>query len=361
MTSLFNSLINSVLPGGAAQGNQGSQSMLSAVMQLPGRIGAMPIQPLNVINQAKAYLGMREETLKIGIFVDPRLDDESIDLMIKLFEPSNAKTRVLVHVLSDDMALSDHVSYNALVFALQSPDVAKSLIAQSVEQELPTLVALKEGLRRDGADALELSILDVVSMRKSDLFVSQVSSWFADNLSAHSMALASDFIFMRPALAQSVVAATAKQNAVIAAVFFLPGADLPAMTLNQVKMVLQLAFIYGEELTFKRVAEAVVVVLCAYGSRALARYATEDLSKLLKWPTRIAVAYGSTLALGKGMELWLQHAPEIPLLDNPLPDIPSMSELTQKFLPESHGAVQSDTLPLPIENTEEEVDTPEKA
>jgi len=319
--------------------------MLSTVLNIPKHFGAMPIQPLNVINQAKSYLGMRDETLKIGLFVDPRLSDESIDLMIKLFEPSNAKTRVLVHVLSDDMVLSDHVSYNALVFALKTPDIAKSLIAQSVVQELPTLVAVEEGLRRDGADALELSILDVVSMRKSDLFVSQVSGWFADNLSEHRMALASDFIFMRPALAQATIAATARQNAVIAAVFFLPGADLPAMTLNQVKMVLQLAFIYGEELTLKRVAEAVVVVLCAYGSRALARYATEDMPKLLKWPTRIAVAYGSTFALGKGTELWLEHAPEIPFLEHPLPDIPSISELTDKFLPEPPVAESSSSLP----------------
>ncbi|MCL2525793.1 MAG: hypothetical protein FWE46_01895, partial [Coriobacteriia bacterium] len=59
--------------------------------------------------------------------------------------------------------------------------------------------------------------------------------------------------------------------------FFLPGADLPVMTLNQVKMALQLAFIYGEELTLQRAAEAAVVVLSAYGSRAVARTATRDL------------------------------------------------------------------------------------
>jgi len=65
--------------------------------------------------------------------------------------------------------------------------------------------------------------------------------------------------------------------------------------------------------------------------------------------------------LGKGMELWLQHAPEIPLLDNPLPDIPSMSDLAHKFLPDSHGDGSPDTLPLPAVSAEEEVDTPEKA
>jgi uncharacterized protein (DUF697 family) len=134
------------------------------------------------------------------------------------------------------------------------------------------------------------------------------------------MALASDFVFMRPALAQATVAATARQNAIIAAIFFLPGADLPVMTLNQIKMALQLAFIYGEDLTLKRIAEASIVVLCAYGARAAARAATRDLPRALKWPVKIGVAYTSTLALGKGMEAWLLNAPDIPALDKPVPD-----------------------------------------
>jgi len=299
-------------------------------MDIPKRMGSIPIHPTSIVSQAKSYLGMRGEALKIGLFIDPRMSDETIDVLVKLFKPSNEDTRVFVHVISDDMCLGDQVSYHALVFALATPDMAYSLVRQALELELPTLIAVEEGLRAEAADYYGVSILEVISARKPELLVTQAATWFADNLGEHRMALAADFAFMRPALAQATITSTAKQNAVIATVFFLPGADLPVMTLNQVKMALQLAFIYGEELTLQRAAEAAVVVLSAYGSRAVARTATRDLPVALKWPVKIAVAFGTTLALGKALEMWLLHGPDISALDQPLPDIPSLGELAGK-------------------------------
>ncbi|MCL2679869.1 MAG: hypothetical protein FWF11_00095 [Coriobacteriia bacterium] len=310
------------------------QSSVSTLQKYSGVLGSLtgapifkksyatlPVQPLSLLHQAKSYLGMRNETLKLGLFVDPRLADATIDCLVQLFKPAGEKTRVLVHVIKDEMSLSDHVSYDAAVFVVHGPDCAQQLIAAAHEQGLPTLVVLEEGLRHDAATAYDISILDVASARKDELLTTQMANWFADNLSEHRMALAADFAFMRPALASSTITATARQNAIIAAVFFVPGADLPVMTMNQIKMVLQLAFIYGEDLTLSRVAESAVVVIAAYSSRAAVRTVLAGTSRIFNLPLKCAVAYASTLALGKGMELWLQKAPDIPLLEKPIPSL----------------------------------------
>jgi len=322
MKSLFNSI------GGSVTTMQKYSGMLGSVTKkVPFRAG-LPIQPLSVLHQAKSYLGMRNESLKLGLFLDPRLSDQTIDLIVRLFKPVSEKARVLVHVLSEDMTLGDHVSYDAAIFVVRTPDIAWHMVNGAVTQDLPTLVVVEEGLRRDAADIYQVSILDVASARKPDLLVAQMAGWFAENLKEHRMALAADFIFMRPALATTTINDTARQNAIIALVFFLPGADLPVMTLNQVKMILQLAFIYGEELTISRIAEAVVVVLSAYASRGAVRTLTEEKSRLISLPIKCAVAYASTVVLGKGMELWLLRAPRIAALDKPIPALPGFGKKT---------------------------------
>jgi uncharacterized protein (DUF697 family) len=335
MTSPFDKVTS------ALQVVQKYSGVLGGVVEIPKRFSAFPIRPFNILEQAKSYLGMRDESLKIGLFIDPRTSDETIDLIVKLFEPANEKTRVLVHILTEELSLGEKVSYDAMVFMVHSSDRDYAVIEQSLGHELPTLLMVEEGYRQDAAYAYDMSILDVVSARKPELLVAQTSAWFADNLSEHRLALASDFTFMRPALAAATTAATAKQNAIIAAIFFLPGADLPVMTLNQIKMALQLAFIYGEELTFKRIAEITFVVLAAYGSRSAVRSLTQNQSRILSWPVKIAVAYASTLAVGKGLELWLTKGPEIPALDEPIPSVGELlaktpladSPLVARFLP----------------------------
>lgn len=341
MTLLFSSSsgkkssIATILDTGAGQKRGG---LLGTVMAAQRQLRSLPVQPLSVLKQAKSYLGMRDEALKIGLFIDPHVSDDCINALVTHFKPSSPKARIFVHILSDDMALGDHVSYNAIVFAVSNPSSpdsplsAATMIKQAKSLELPSLVIAEKGLRREAAEAYGISILDVASARSSELMMAQTASWFAEALSEYRMALAADFTFMRPALSYATINATARQNAIIAAVFFMPGADLPAMTFNQIKMVLQLALIHGEELTLRRIAEAAVVVLSAYLSRIVVRFTTKDMTLFLRLPIKIAVAYTSTLALGKGMEAWLHQAPSIPALDKSIPELLENTPLA-KLLP----------------------------
>ena len=99
------------------------------------------------------------------------------------------------------------------------------------------------------------------------------------------------------AAANRVIYRTAAQNALIGIAFFVPGSDMPAMTANQIKMVLAIASIYGEEIDRERAIELAGIVAAGFGLRALAR----SLVRYVPGVGLIVKAgsgYAATVALG---------------------------------------------------------------
>lgn len=113
----------------------------------------------------------------------------------------------------------------------------------------------------------------------------------------HAVALGRRYPVLRAAAARRVVYRTAAQNALVGLVFFVPGADMPVMTLNQMKMVMSIAAIYGEEIGKERAIELAGVVGMGFGLRALARTfmrSTPGFGMVLKAST----GYTGTIAVG---------------------------------------------------------------
>jgi uncharacterized protein (DUF697 family) len=104
---------------------------------------------------------------------------------------------------------------------------------------------------------------------------------------------------LRRAVARRLISRTAAQNGLIALVFFVPGSDMPVMTLNQAKMVLHLAALYGERLDTERATELIGVLVLGFGFRGIARRLARSLPDLVPF-LRIATAYSATLAVGWG-------------------------------------------------------------
>ena len=110
-------------------------------------------------------------------------------------------------------------------------------------------------------------------------------------------ALAARLPVLRPAVCDHLIDACAKKNGAIAAAVFVPGVDLPLLTMNQIRLVLRIAIAYGEELDQNRAVEIVGVVGAGYGFRMLAREAL-DLIPVAGWAVKGAVAYSGTRAIG---------------------------------------------------------------
>ena len=111
-------------------------------------------------------------------------------------------------------------------------------------------------------------------------------------------ALAVQLPALRRAYCDHVVLVNASQNAVVGAVAIIPGADMPAMTANQIRMVLKIAAVYGEEIALDRALEILSVVGTAFVFRTLARQAL-DFVPGFGWALKGVVGFTATVALGE--------------------------------------------------------------
>lgn len=125
-----------------------------------------------------------------------------------------------------------------------------------------------------------------------------VARRLAERLGENGLALAARLPVVRAAVVRRIIDKAARQNGAVGAVVFVPGADMPVMTLNQVRMVLRIAAAYGEEVGSQRALEILSVVGAGFGFRALARQAL-DVVPVAGWALKGALGYTATLSLGK--------------------------------------------------------------
>ena len=122
--------------------------------------------------------------------------------------------------------------------------------------------------------------------------------------------LAKGYPALRRAVCEEVIRKNARQNAVIGALP-VPGADMPVMTANQGRMVLNIAAAYGEELSMERARELLGVLAAGFGLRALGRQAVK-LVPYGGWAASAVIGYAGTLAMGRASMLYFERGKQKP-------------------------------------------------
>ena len=125
-----------------------------------------------------------------------------------------------------------------------------------------------------------------------------VARRLAARLGGKGLALAARLPVLRAAVVKHIVDTTARQNGVVGAAAFGRSADMPVMTINQIRMVLRIAAVYGEDLSTQRALEILSVVGAGLGFRALGRQA-RNMAPLAGWVVKGAFGYAATVSLGK--------------------------------------------------------------
>jgi uncharacterized protein (DUF697 family) len=128
--------------------------------------------------------------------------------------------------------------------------------------------------------------------------VAAIARAIADKLGEKATALARRLPVLRPAVCAQLIESFARKNGVIGAAVFIPGVDLPILTLHQIRMVLRICAAYGLEVDGQRAPELLATVGAGLGFRALARELL-DFVPFLGWIVKGAVAYAGTRALGE--------------------------------------------------------------
>lgn len=108
---------------------------------------------------------------------------------------------------------------------------------------------------------------------------------------------------LRKSVVQEIIKHFALQNGVLGVAIFIPGADFPVLTLNQIRMVLRIATAHGEELDKERAFEVLSVIAAGLGFRTVARQLV-GLVPGLGWAVKGGVAYAATLAVGEAADAY---------------------------------------------------------
>jgi uncharacterized protein (DUF697 family) len=128
--------------------------------------------------------------------------------------------------------------------------------------------------------------------------VDRLAERLADRAEEDAYGLAARLPALRRAVCREVIQRFSRQNGILGATIFIPGADMPALTLNQVRMVLRIAAAYGEKIDRERAVELLAILGAGFGLRAVARQALAFVP-IAGWAVKGGIAYVGTRALGR--------------------------------------------------------------
>lgn len=140
---------------------------------------------------------------------------------------------------------------------------------------------------------------DVVKCRPGAGFpVEEIAAAVAARLGEAGTGLAARVPELRRPLCHELIESFSRRNGILAVAIFVPGADFPVLTLNQIRLVLRIGAAHGVEVDQKRLPEVLATVAAGLGFRAVARQLLGAIP-FAGWAVKGGIAYGGTRALGE--------------------------------------------------------------
>jgi uncharacterized protein (DUF697 family) len=188
----------------------------------------------------------------------------------------------------------------------RAAEVASLLGAQRGVRGAEVILSVSEGEANISGKAVEDPGRISLSSKDGNALLQDLASRIVLALDEdYLVALAKGYPPLRRAVCEEIIRNNARQNAVIGALP-IPGADMPVMTANQARMVLNIAAAYGEELSMERVRELLGVLAAGFGLRALSRQAVK-LVPVGGWAASAVIAYAGTVAMGRSGILYFER------------------------------------------------------
>lgn len=218
---------------------------------------------------------------------------------------------------------------SALVHVVAGPHSAEDerALRAAHRAKVPIVVVLADPGLDDRAVPYVLAT-DIVRVEAASGFpVEEIAKAVAHKADEQGAALAARLPVLRRPVCSQLIEAAARKNGLVGAAIFIPGVDMPVLTLNQLRLVLRIATAYGEEVDAKRVPELLGVIGGAFGMRMLARELL-DFVPVAGWLVKGAIAYTGTKAVGEAairyFEARASSSEAVPSADGSPTSSPSM-------------------------------------
>lgn len=319
--------------------------------------GGMPVDPKAVMEIMGDLNELRGLPAYVSLVLDVTASDQLIDAVLEAFTPVTGGSNVTVRtalltqevppvpmpcdlclVVAGDSLLVGNAAAAARkmgcptsiviqageTFFAESAEDARELSGQAGQHGLQSAAAVAPVPEPEPIPLDTIVEVDFSLQRPLD----DLGLWIFNNAPAKRASLAEYFPFMRWPMGQELTRLVALKNAAVGLVFIVPGADMPVITLNQIKLVLQIAGIYGEPLDMGRAVELAAVVAGAFGFRALARELTGAVP-VLGWGIKSGIAYTGTLTMGQAALEYFDEGGRINGLARVITS--AIDELTQSY------------------------------
>lgn len=232
--------------------------------------------------------GAEAETHRIALAADPLRQSEALVEMSLGAQPLRVTDEDVV------LLLAGALSGGQLAVPLEQVRLARAGLVVVLPADSAAASAATQAALSAGAMSSELTVYDPV--------LPFVDSRLADAVAAvagqHGPALAARLPSVRHAVVARLIRRAALENTAVGALIFVPGADMPVMTANQIRMVLRIARAYGVAVDPARVPEVLAVVGAGLGLRALGRQGLK-MVPVAGWAMKGAIGFSGTLALGR--------------------------------------------------------------
>lgn len=128
--------------------------------------------------------------------------------------------------------------------------------------------------------------------------VAEIAAAVAARLGEAGTGLAARVPLLREPLCKALIESFSRKNGILAVAIFIPGADFPVLTLNQIRLVLRIGAAYGVDVDQQRLPEVLGTIAAGFGFRAVARQLVAAIP-VAGLVVKGGVAYGGTRALGE--------------------------------------------------------------
>lgn len=133
--------------------------------------------------------------------------------------------------------------------------------------------------------------------------VDEIARLLARRLESRAPALAARIPALRSGVCNELIQSSARRASAIGAATLVRAPDLPALFLEQARLVLRLGHAHDRRLDAKRGAEIALVLAAGLGLRRLARKIRHE-TFVPAWAMQSSIAYGGTKALGEAARLF---------------------------------------------------------
>jgi uncharacterized protein (DUF697 family) len=244
---------------------------------------ALPIRPGAVFGLLKELKETTDDPLLVTGTLADQLARELVaggDLTAVRTGGQPENVAALLYILGDDVTEDD-----------------ERMLKLAHRGRVPTIV-IAAGRRPPGRIPFVLAT-DIVRVEPGHGFpVDAIARAVANKLGEKATSLARRLPVLRPAVCEYLINSFSRKNALIGAAVFIPGVDLPVLTLNQIRMVLRISAAYGLDTDAQRAPELMATFGAAFGFRALARQLL-NIVPVLGWIVKAGVAYAGTRAIGE--------------------------------------------------------------